>query len=214
MKTSTITILCGLLLGLPLLATAQDKLKEDPAYLRIDEVFDLEIAKPEVNVNLPRFLLMNALSEFDGGSEDPFAAADINVTEVLKDIKLIRLMIIEASEENRKHVESAVAALRKDLSSKWISVVSIPNDGIGIYAMGDPSGGEMAGLALLIADGGDVIVANIVGNVPLSKVLKMATQINGPKGDMIKQALKEFSGVSHDEPEATETTEPADPVEN
>ncbi|MFM1945062.1 MAG: hypothetical protein RI897_4044 [Verrucomicrobiota bacterium] len=194
MKRRIVTAVCGLCLALPMMAMAQDNLKSDPAYLRIDEVFDLEIAKPEVNVNLPRFLLMNALGEFDGTREDPFAAAGIQIKEVLEDIKLVRVMIIEATDANRKHVDGAVAALRKDLSSKWISVVTIPDDGIGIYAMGSADGGKMAGLAVLIADGGDVIVANIVGSLPLGKVLKMAANINGPQGEMIKKALAEFAG--------------------
>lgn len=207
MKTRIVTILCGLWLGMPILATAQDTLKDDPAYLRIDEVFDLEIVKPEVNVNLPRFLLMNALAEFDGKGEDPFAGTGINVKEVLQDIKLIRVMIVEATDQSRKHVDSAVAALRKDLSSKWISVVTIPDDGIGIYAMADADGGKMAGLTVLIADEGDVIVANVVGSLPLGKILKLATNINGPQGEMIKKALSEFAGGAAEKGQAKETAE-------
>ena len=83
MKTTHRTLLYGLLISLPWSACAQSNLKQEPAYLRTDEVFDLQIAKPEVNVNLPRFLLMNAVSEFDGGEGDPFAAAGINLAEIL-----------------------------------------------------------------------------------------------------------------------------------
>ncbi len=72
-EDATQEVLRGLLFSSPLTTMAQQDLKEDPAYLPIDEVLDLQVAKPEVNVNLPRFLINNALSEFDGGPNNPFA---------------------------------------------------------------------------------------------------------------------------------------------
>jgi len=195
MKNTILTIMCGLLLGSPMLTTAQTNLKDNPAYLRIDEVLDLKQASPEVNVNLPRFLLMNALSEFDNGPEDPFAAAGINLPEIVKEVQLIRVVIIESTPANRAHVDSAVTALRQDLASKWNTIVSIPEENIGVYAVSDPSGEKLAGLAVLIADDGDVIIGNVVGNLPLGKILKIAAQIQGPNGDLIRRALSEFTGM-------------------
>jgi hypothetical protein len=195
MKNTIPTIMCGLLLGCPLLTTAQTNLKENPAYLRIDEVLDVKQASPEVNVNLPRFLLLNALSEFDNGPEDPFAAAGINLPEIVKEIQLIRVLIIESTPANRAHVDAAVTALRQDLGSKWNTIVSIPEENIGVYAVSDSSGEKLAGLAVLIADDGDVIIGNVVGNLPLGKILKIAAQIHGPNGDLIRRALSEFTGM-------------------
>jgi hypothetical protein len=140
--------------------------------------------------------LLNALSEFDNGPEDPFAAAGINLTELVKEIQLIRVMIIESTPANRAHVDSAVTALRQDLTSKWNTVVSIPEENIGVYAVSDPSGEKLAGLAVLIADDGDVIIGNVVGNLPLGKILKIAAQIQGPNGDLIRRALSEFTGMA------------------
>ncbi len=198
--------LCGLLLGSPLLSTAQEGLKKEPAYLGIDEVLDLKQAKPEVNVNLPRYLLMNALSEFNNGPDDPFAAAGINLADILKDIKLIRVLIIEATDENRAHVDSAVAALRQNLETKWNTIVSIPEENIGVYTMGDQSGEKMAGLAVLIANDGDVVIGNVVGELPLGKIVKIAAQMKGPNGNLIRQALSKFTGLSSEE-----TAEPPTP---
>jgi hypothetical protein len=202
MKTSLRIILCGLLFSGPLWVGAQQNLKGDPAYLRIDEVLDMQQAKPEVNVNLPQFLLKNALSEFNNGPDDPFAAAGINLADLLKDIKLIRVLIIEATSENRSHVDSAVAALREDLASKWTSIVNIPDENIGVYALSDEGGQKMAGLAMLMADDGDVIIGNVVGELPLGKLLKIAAQMKGPNGDLIKRALSQFAGVSQEESSA------------
>ena len=196
MKNTILTIVCGLLFGGPLLTTAQTNLKDNPAYLRIDEVLDVKQASPEVNVNLPRFLLLNALSEFDNGPEDPFAAAGINLPEIVKEIQLIRVLIIESTPANRAHVDSAVTALRQDLASKWNTIVSIPEENIGVYAVSDPSGEKLAGLAVLIADDGDVIIGNVVGSLPLGKILKIAAQIQGPNGDLIRRALSEFTGMA------------------
>jgi hypothetical protein len=195
-NTTLRTIICGLLLGCPLLTAAQTNLKDNPAYLRIDEVLDVKQASPEVNVNLPRFLLLNALSEFDNGPEDPFAAAGINLPEIVKEVQLIRVVIIESTPANRAHVDSAVTALRQDLASKWNTIVSIPDENIGVYAVSDSSGEKLAGLAVLIADDGDVIIGNVVGNLPLGKILKLAAQIQGPNGDLIRRALSEFTGMA------------------
>jgi hypothetical protein len=146
------------------------------------------------------------LSEFDNGPEDPFAAAGINLAELLKDVQLVRVMIIEATPENRAHVDSGVAALRQELAGKWNTIVSIPDENIGVYAVSDASGEKLAGLAVLIADDGDVIIGNVVGNLPLGKIIKIAAQIGGPNGDLIRKALNEFTGLS--QPAQTEASAP------
>ena len=104
MNTLSKTTLIAMLLSGPIVGAAQGALKADPAYLRIDDAINLSIAKPEVNVNLPKFLLTNAASEFKGGPDDPFAKIGINVNDLIKDIKLIRVMVIEASEESEVRI--------------------------------------------------------------------------------------------------------------
>jgi hypothetical protein len=195
MNTLSKTTLIAMLLSGPIVGAAQGALKADPAYLRIDDAINLSIAKPEVNVNLPKFLLTNAASEFKGGPDDPFAKIGINVNDLIKDIKLIRVMVIEASEESEAHLNKATAKLRADLESNWISIVSVPGDNVGIYAMSDKSGENMAGLALLINDGGDVIIGNVVGNLPIGKILKIAASMGGGNSVDFQQIIAQFAGA-------------------
>lgn len=173
------------------LGHAQINLQNDPAYLPIDQVLDFKIVKPEVSVNLPRFLLLDAASEFDGGPNDPLAKTGVNFKELVSDIKLIRFVVIEANDQTRAHVEKAVATLRKQVEASWVPIVSVPDDNVGVYALGDPSGEKMAGLALLIYDNGSAVIGNIVGRVSVGKVLKIATQINAVPKDL----LDKLSGV-------------------
>ncbi|MBT5708213.1 MAG: DUF4252 domain-containing protein [Verrucomicrobia bacterium] len=193
-KLGQITAIAMLLTG-PIVGAAQSALKADPAYLRIDEAINLSIAKPEVNVNPPKFLLTNAASEFKGGPDDPFAKIGINVNDLIKDIKLIRVMVIEASKESEAHLNKGTAKLRSDLESNWTSIVSVPEDNVGIYAMSDKSGENMAGLALLINDGGDVIIGNVVGNLPIGKILKIAASMGGGNSVDFQQIIAQFAGA-------------------
>lgn len=193
-KLRKIVVLSMLLSG-PIVGVAQGALKADPAYLRIDETINLSIAKPEVSVNLPKFLLTNAASEFKGGPDDPFAKIGIDLNDLIKDIKLIRVMVIEASEESKAHLNKATAKLRSDLEANWMSIVTVPEDNVGIYAMSDQSGEKMAGLALLINDGGDVIVGNVVGNLPIGKILKIAASMGGQNSIDLQQIIAQFAGA-------------------
>jgi hypothetical protein len=178
----------------PARALAQANLENDPAYLAIDKAIDLAAIRPEVNVNLPRFLLQDALSGLNGGPDDPFAAAGVNLAELVKDVKLIRLVVIEGNQTNRAALAKGVAALRQSLESKWTPIVTVPEDGVGIFALGDPSGATMAGLALLIHDDGEAVIANIVGRVSLANIVKLASRLDEFPKDLIKKLSKAGSG--------------------
>jgi hypothetical protein len=186
----------ALLVTGPARALAQKNLENDPAYLAIDKAFDLKTIRPEVNVNLPRFLLQDALSDLDGGPGDPFAKAGINLAELVKDIKLIRVLVIEANDTNRAALAKGVAALRTTLETKWMPIASVPDGGVGVYALGDPSGETMAGLAVLIHDDGDAVIANIVGRVSLGKIIKIASSMDKFPKDLLKKLTEADKGDS------------------
>ena len=177
-------------------ALAQNSLESDPAYLPIDKAIDLKTIRPEVNVNLPRFLLQDALSDLNGGPDDPFAKAGINLAELVKDIKLIRVLVIEANETNRAALAKGVAALRSTLETKWMPIATVPEGGVGVYALGDPSGETMAGLAVLIHDGGDAVIGNIVGRVSLGKIIKLASSMDKFPKDLLKKLTEADQGSS------------------
>ena len=202
MKKFRTHLIATLITCLALTAVAQKDLKNDPAYLPIDDAIDLNVVTPEVNVNLPRFLLNNIVSEFDGGDDDPFAQAGIPVQDLLKDIKLIRVMVIEGDNKSRPHLDRAYEKLSHRLKNSWTPSVSVPEDNIGIYAVSDASGDQMAGLSLLIHDGDDLIVGNIVGNLPIGKILKLAQSFAGDNGDKLKEIIGQFAaaGMAEDKP--------------
>ena len=105
-------------------AFAQNQLESDPAYLPIDKVFDFKTLKPDVNINLPKYLLKDALADLDGGKNDPFEGTGVKISELIQDIKLIRVVVLnggkgngDASEWNgvrqRNQVGAALGALNR-----------------------------------------------------------------------------------------------------
>jgi hypothetical protein len=183
--TVALVALCPTRLG------AQTNLENDPAYLGIDKAFDLKAIKPEVNINLPKFLLKDALSDLDGGKNDPFASAGINISELIQDIKLIRVVVMEGNKTNAEAVAKGIATLKSTLEQKWTSIALVGDgdDKVGIYAMSDPTGNAIGGLAVLIheGNGGDAVIANVVGRVSLGKIIKIASQMDKFPKDLLKK---------------------------
>jgi hypothetical protein len=190
----------------PVISQAQAGLEKDPAYLAIDQAIDLKVIRPQVNVNLPHFLLQDAVSELNGGPDDPLAGTGMNIAELVKEIKLIRVVVIEAKETNRAALEKGVATLRATLESKWTPIATVPEDNVGVYALSDSSGEKMAGLALLIQDKGEAVIANIVGRVSIGKLVKVASHMK----KFPKDILKKLSEAGNSEkPEAEGEKQPA-----
>jgi hypothetical protein len=185
--------LCTLTLALAtacqLAVFGEGTLENDPAYLAIDKAIDLKTIRPEVNINLPRFLLQDAASELNGGTNDPLAGTGINFADLVKDVQLIRVVVIEAKTNDRAALEKGVKILRSELDAKWTPVVSVPeeNESVGIYAMGDPKGETMAGLAVLVHDPGDTVIVNIVGHVSIGKLIRIATHMHGMPKDLLQK---------------------------
>jgi hypothetical protein len=186
----------------PISTQAQNGLEKDPAYLAIDEAIDLKTIRPEVNVNLPRFLLQDALSEFNGGADDPLAKTGINIADLVKDIKLIRVVVIQAKETNRVALDKGLATLRATLESKWTAIATVPEENVGVYALSDASGEKMMGLAVLVQDKDEAVIANIVGRVSIGKLVKVASQSNKFPKDILKKLMK---GGSPETGEKSET---------
>ncbi|MDP0500347.1 MAG: DUF4252 domain-containing protein [Verrucomicrobiota bacterium JB022] len=184
MKRNYLLLAIVLLTGLSLFGQAPAKIKSDPAYLDIDAVIDVNAAQPKVNINLPRFLLLNATQDL--------AAQNADVASIVQGIQHLRLVVFEPSNANRDKVLAGADKIRATLKQNWMPLVSVPDDGVGIYVMSDESGDEMAGLAALIANGsGEVVFINLVGNVPIAKVINLAQQMDNPE---IQKALANIQG--------------------
>jgi len=190
MKKLVAILTLAFIASCPLRAVAQTNLENDPAYLAIDKAFDFKTIRPEVNINLPKFLLKDALSDLGGGTNDPFAGSGINISELIQDIKLIRVVVMEGKKTNSEAVAKGIATLQSTLETKWtpIAVVGEKNEKVGVYAISDPSGESVAGLAVLVHQGGgDAVIANIVGRVSLGKIVKAASQMNKFPKDLLKK---------------------------
>src|SRR5215831_9447783 len=179
---STLTL--AAILACPLAGYGEGNYESDPAYLAIDKALDLKTIRPDVDVNLPRFMLKDAVSELSNAMSDKKA----DFTELIKDIKLIRFLFFE-TKTNRTALDQAMKKLRTELDAKWTPIVSVREveETVGIYAMGDPSGESVAGITLLVSDHGEAVIGNIVGRVPLGKVIKLASQMDKLPKDLLKK---------------------------
>lgn len=215
MKNFLTVLTLAITAAFPTVGFAENSYESDPSYLAIDKVLDLKTIRPEVNVNLPRFLLKDAASELGDSMKDNKA----DFAELIKDIKLIRFVVIEANHTNRPALDKAMKKLQEQLEEKWTSIVTVPEDHVGIYAMGDKSGESVAGIALLVYDHNDAVIGNIVGRVSLGKVMKLASQMHGLPKDLIKKLqgmtdqTNSLSGTNPDDAakpdKSTEASEPA-----
>ncbi len=188
MKKLVILILFALIALNPRAAFGQTDLEKDPAFLAIDKAIDLKAIPPQMNVNLPKFLLKDAIS---GLNDTNFGSLGPELAELVKDVKLIRVVIFEADSDQREGLEKGLKTLQTELDAKWTAILKLPEDNINIYAKSDASGESMAGVALLINDGGDAVVANLVGNVSLGKLIKLAMQSK----KLPKDLLQKLSGI-------------------
>ena len=187
MKKLISSLTLALITLCPLVSFGEEDLEKDPAYLPIDKALDLKTIHPTVNVNLPRFLLKDVASGFDGGTNDPLAGTGIDFPDLIKDVKLLRVVVIEANDTNRPALDKGMKTLKGTLEAKWMPIVAVPEENVGVYAMGDPSGESMAGLAVLVYDGGDAVIANVVGRVSIGKLVKIASRSGKVPKDMLEK---------------------------
>ena len=177
----------ALLAGSHLTGLAQPSWQSDPAYLPIDKALDLKTVQPQVNINLPRFLLKDVGPELNGVIGSHSGEKGIDFADLIKDVKLIRVVVVEANTTNRPALDQAVKQLRAELEAKWTPIVSVPEENVGVYAMGDPSGESMTGIAVLIYDKDDAVIANVVGHVSIGKLIKLASQMDKMPKDLLKK---------------------------
>ena len=123
--------------------------------------------RPDFNITLPRFLLKDAASFFNGGPGDPLVELGINFAYLTKDIKLIRVVVFDVGKVNQATLEKGVKSLRAELEAKWTPIITLPEEGVGIYVRHDPTGESMAGLALSVQNGRTAVIANVVGKLSL-----------------------------------------------
>lgn len=180
-----VAVVLALLCGLSTISLAQETVlpEQNPAYLNINEAFDFSVAKPVVNINLPKFLLDNMLSQMDSGPDDPFAETGINISELTKDIQLLHIVVFETKDpKTAEAARSGLEKLKNSMSSKWMPIVNVPDGNVTIFAMSDKTGSRLAGLAMMVADKNSVVVGNIVGEIQIGKMIAAASKIAAKSG--------------------------------
>ncbi|MDC0325479.1 DUF4252 domain-containing protein [bacterium] len=211
MNKHLVTIITAMLLALPNAGFAQKKIQSHPAYLPLDTLLDLQSTKPEVNVNLPKFLLKEAAEGLDSDPNNGLSDMGIELSTLIKDIDLIRVLVISSSEARKPNVVEGIKKLRTQLNTDWTSIISVPDGGVGIYAKTNDTGESMEGISALISDGDDAVIINIVGRVPLGKIIQLAGSMNKLPKDFLKN-LGGFTGVFQDELAADPATD--EPAQN
>jgi hypothetical protein len=214
MKKFISSLSLALAAACPLLCWGQNSLENDPAYLPIDKVIDLKTIRPEVSINLPRFLLQDAVSGLNSGTNGPLGSVGPELADLVKDVKLIRLVVINAKQTNRAALDKAFKTLRADLEAKWTTIVSVPEDNVGIYALGDPSGDSMAGLALLVYDGKEAVIGNIIGRVSIGKLIKIASNTNKLPKDLLKKLQGLGNQAGTPPAAASDSSDPIKPAQS
>jgi hypothetical protein len=101
MKKWITSFLLVLMTAYPWPASAKPVWKTTRPILPIDRVLDLKTIRPEVNLNLPRFLLKDALSELNS-STNGSAVEGMDIADLIRDVKLIRVVVIEVNKTNRR----------------------------------------------------------------------------------------------------------------
>lgn len=196
MKKLIATLSLAFIAACPLAGLGQAAIEKDPGYLPIDKLLDLKAIPPTVNVNLPSFLLKDVLSNLN--TSNALAKSGIDLGDLLKDVKLIRVVVFEGTKDNKKELGEIMKKLLAEADSKWTSIVRVHDggDNVGVYVMGNPAGDSMAGLAVLVHDGdeGDTVIVNVVGHVPIGKLIQIASQSNKLPKDLLKQ-LQGLGGV-------------------
>lgn len=171
---------CSLLLLLPCVLSAQSA---DRAYLNIDAIIDYSIAPPEVNINLPPFLLNSLKSDL--------AEQQPELAEITEGINSIRVLVIPRNDENSAHLAEAYDQIHTLLEKDWTPILSVPEENLGIYAISDETGLEMAGIAGMISAEDNFIVINLAGKISLGKLLKIAHNMDAIDLESILQGFNQ-----------------------
>src|SRR5215469_16991307 len=189
MKKIIIALTLAFIAACPFAGFGQADIQKDPAFLPIDKVLDLKAIPPQVNVNLPRFLLKDVLSNID--TSNALAKSGMDLGDLLKDVKLIRVVVFEGNKATKTQLGDAMSKLLAEVDSKWMSIVRVHDggDNVGVYAMPDASGDSTSGLAVLVHDGGDgsTVIVNVVGHVDIGKLIKIASQSKKLPKDLLNQ---------------------------
>ncbi len=167
-------------------------LKSLPGYFPFEELGILGRDELSLEVNLARPLL-RLVAAATRGAEPEFA-------DLVASLDAVRLRVAPAEDVDLKRVRGAVGEAADWLEDKgWSVVVRAREDDEEIFIYTRDLEGEIVGMAILvIEEGGDVAVINIVGRIDLAQLEKLGEALDIPQ-----------LGLSPEEPAESEKSEPS-----
>ena len=182
MNTSRLTTV----LGLVFLLAAGSALAAEPGYVDLewivipgdaDEIQDIDLGP----------ILMSMASDAEESGDDALA-------EALSMIKGVRVKSFSVDDDTEAVAEEAVKKIQAQMDSgDWKRMVYYKDgdETIGVHTF--YAGKDLVGLMVLVYEPGDsVTFANIVGDLDLGTMMKLAKRIDG---DSLEQMLEEYEDI-------------------
>ena len=157
---------------------ANDELKAMPGYVDFEKELMLGDATPTVEINLPAPML-----KFIAGAAGATNAVDQETTQALSIIEHIRIMVVPFDPEHADRVASDVVKLADKLKrDQWYPIVHVREEPevVNIYSRLD--GDKMAGLAVIVTDGQELVFINIVGEMDPARIGSIIGMVSGGEG--------------------------------
>jgi hypothetical protein len=156
--TRTATVVASLIL-MTGLAGAQGPGAGDLGYVSIETLGLLDPARVEVNINLTGAMLQALAASSEG--------SDADLAQLLQDVRRIRVLAGPmAAGDPETLVQSFRSAVDRLESEGWIKLVSVREEGIEeVAVLSLESGNLIHGLAVLVLDGDEGVLVNMVGEM-------------------------------------------------
>jgi hypothetical protein len=128
------------------------------------------------------------------------------IAKTIRSVESIRVNVIGLTGENRDEMKKRVQKIRSDLDAKgWERNVNVQDKGgedVGVYTR--TRGGEaLAGLAIIVIDKDDVVLANIVGDIKPSQVAALGESLDIKPLKEAAAAIKEAGAAKQEAGAAT-----------
>jgi len=155
---STVTVV-ALLIAAAALASAQTPVEREPGYVGVESLGLLDPGSVEVNINLTGAMLQALASSSQ--------RSDTDLATLLQDVQRVRVLSgpVPAGDVAALVAKLHAAVVRLE-SEGWIRLVSIhEKDDEEVAVLSLESGSLIHGIAVLVLDGDEAVVVNVVGSM-------------------------------------------------
>jgi hypothetical protein len=178
MKTKMIVLFVGVLAFLPALVTAQGAQDEDlsrhPGFFDLDALDLLHEDDLEVEVNLtgPMMGLIASATQ----NEDPEFSA------VVRGLERIRVRIGTPGAGESNLAQGLTQAAQELEAAGWSPMVRVRDGGDRVYVYAREVDERVQGMTVLVLDGDELALVNIVGELDLAALGRLISNMDGLEG--------------------------------